>query len=252
MTPARPPAPAIEVLPGPEELARRAADEVVAVLGAALDRRPRASWVLAGGSTPRRLYELLAARSGALDWLRVELFWGDERCVEPTSPASNFALARSTLLASLALDGGRVHRIHGELAPSEAARRYDRQIAAALSQGPFDLVLLGLGADGHVASLFPGATPPVDRLAAVVEAPVEPRRRVTLTPTALASARRLLVLVSGREKAAAVAAALDPGRRAELVSDGVHPAGGGALWLLDRAAAGNLSRGALERAREGS
>ncbi len=240
MTGAGPRAPRVEVLSGPEELARRAADEVVTALGEAIERRSRASWVLAGGSTPRRLYELLAARPRALDWRRVHLFWGDERCVEPSSPASNFGLARDTLLARLPFAGERVHRLRGELTPAEAARRYSREVEAALARDPFDLVLLGLGADGHVASLFPGAKPPLGEVVAVVESPVEPRLRVTLTTASLSRSRRLLYLVGGRDKAAAVARALDPSRRGELVSDRVRPSAGDTVWLLDRGAAAEL------------
>ena len=240
MTERRPRTARVEVLADAEELARRAAGEVAAVLGGALERRPRATWVLAGGSTPRRLYELLAGRPRALDWRRVELFWGDERCVEPTSAASNFGLARDTLLARLPFAGDRVHRIRGELPPAAGARRYAREVEAALGGGRFDLVLLGLGGDGHVASLFPGAMPAAAALAAAVEASVEPRWRVTLTAAALARTRRLVYLVCGRDKATAVARALDPERQAELVSDQVRPSSGETLWLLDREAAGAL------------
>lgn len=233
--------PEVRVFAGPESLARAAAEEVLVALGDALGRRSRASWVLPGGSTPRRLYERLASQPEALDWARVELFWTDERCVAPRSPASNFALVRDTLLAKLPLAPDRVHRLRGELPPAEAARLYAAEVAAELERGPFDLVLLGLGADGHTASLFPGPGPVPDGLAAAVKAPFEPRRRVTLTPAALANNRRLVYLVAGRNKAAAVARALDPDHRAEVVSDRIVPRGG-TLWLLDREAAAGLSR----------
>ncbi len=232
--------PGIEVLADAEALARRAATEVLRVLGAALEQYARASWVLAGGSTPRRLYEILAGRPRAIDWRRVELFWGDERCVEPTRAASNFRLVRETLLARLPFSGHRVHRVRGELPPAEGAADYARQVAAALDGGPFDLVLLGLGADGHVASLFPGALPAAGELVAAIEAPAEPRWRVTLTPAALARTRRLLYLVRGRDKAAALARALDPARQVDLISDQVRPRAGATLWLVDREAAAEL------------
>ena len=230
----------VEVFAGPEELAQRAAGEVVAVLGEALERSPTATWVLAGGSTPRRLYEILAGRPRALDWRRVELFWGDERCVEPSSAASNFRLAADTLLAGLPFAEDRVHRVRGELPAAEAANLYAQEVEVALSRGPFDLVLLGLGADGHVASLFPGAMPPPGPLAALIEAPASPKLRLTMTPAALASSRRLVYLVRGRDKAGAVARALDPGRQVELVTDLVRPSAGTTLWLLDREASGEL------------
>ena len=227
----------VELLADGEALARRAAHEVTEVLSEALERRGRASWVLAGGSTPRRTYELLADRPEALAWSRVELYWGDERCVAPESPASNYRLARETLLAGLPIADERVHRVHGELSPAEAARRYAAELEAALADEPFDLVLLGLGTDGHVASLFPGAIPPPGEMAAAVQAPTEPRWRVTMTPGALRQARRLVYLVGGSGKAAAAARALRPAREGEVASDLVRPGGGGTLWLLDRAAA---------------
>ena len=231
----------VEVLPDAEALAHRAADEVVAVLGEAVERRGLATWVLAGGSTPRPTYELLAACPDALDWRRVELYWGDERCVEPVSPQSNYRLVRETLLAALPISGERVNRIHGERPPAEAARLYAEEVEAALARGPFDLVLLGLGADGHTASLFPAPGEMPGGLAAAVEAPVEPHRRVTLTPEALRHGRRLVYLVSGRDKAPAVARALDPGSRGGLVTDRVLPEEGTILWLLDRQAAAELA-----------
>ncbi len=132
-----------------------------------------------------------------------------------------------------------MHRIRGEQSPPVAAEEYQREIAAALARGPFDLVLLGLGADGHTASLFPGWVALPGALAAAVEAPVEPRRRVTLTAAALRRCRRLLFLVAGRDKAVAVARALDPARSGE-VSAALRPSAGDTVWLLDRAAAAEL------------
>lgn len=230
----------VAILTDTEELARRAAAEVVTVLGGALERGAVARWVLAGGSTPRRLYEILAGLPQALDWQRVELFWGDERCVGPSSSASNFAMVRDTLLAHLPFDSARVHRVRGELPPAEGARRYGRHVEAVLAAGPFDLVLLGLGADGHVASLFPGALPAVGEPVAVVEAPTEPKWRVTMVAATLARTRRLIYVVQGGDKAPAVAAALATNRQVELVSDLVRPETGGTLWLLDREAAAQL------------
>ena len=241
MTDRRPSRPAVEVVGGPEACAERAADVVLDVLRRALERRGRAAWVLAGGSTPRRLYRVLAGRPEALDWRRVELFWGDERCVEPDSPASNFRMVRETLLARLPLVERHVHRVRGELPPAEAAGRYAAEVETALSRGPFDLVLLGLGTDGHVASLFPGTLPRPGGLTAAVRAPVEPRDRVTLTPAALRQCRHLVFLVCGGGKAPAVARALGPEGPTPTPSGLVRPAGGRTVWLLDRAAADGLA-----------
>lgn len=238
----------VEILADAKRLAERAAGVVGAALGAAVAVRGRARWVLAGGSTPRRLYRTLAesaagppaGRALDLDWGSVELYWGDERCVPPEDPESNFALVRSNLLDAVELPVSRIHRIRGELAPEAAAAEYEAVVRRALAEGPFDLVLLGLGADGHVASLFPGAEPPAGLVAPALS-PAPPRRRVTLTPAALAATRQMVFLVSGAGKAAAVARALAPETGgARPPSAWVRPPAGEILWLLDRDAAGAL------------
>lgn len=223
-------------------LARHAAREVVAALGAALTDRGQASWVLSGGSTPLLLFRRLAAEPAALDWRRVSFYWADERCVPPERPESNYGAARRELLDRLPVTGERVHRIRGELPPAEAVRRYERQVAAALAAGQFDLVLLGLGADGHTASLFPGALPAVSggRLVAATTSPVPPAARVSLTPAALSASRRTIFMVAGESKAEAVAASLSPASPDGSVAGLVRPTAGRPLWLLDRAAAAGL------------
>lgn len=174
--------------------------------------------VLAGGSTPRACYERLARMT--LPWGRVSVFFGDERCVPPSDAESNYELARRALLQHVA--PASVHRMAAELGPAEGAARYEALIAAA----PLDLVLLGIGPDGHTASLFPGnaALGASTYVAPVFGAPKPPPERVTLTFRALAEARRVIVLVSGADKADAVRRA----RAAEV------PAGriAGAEWLV--------------------
>jgi 6-phosphogluconolactonase len=156
--------------------------------------------VLTGGSTPGRAYE--HAVEAEPDWSRVSLWWGDERCVSPDDDRSNYKLAKDTLLDCLASQPD-VHRIEGELAPDEAARRYDTQIAGV----ELDLLLLGIGPDGHMASLFPGS-PQLDVTdVSVTSGPagLEPFvDRVTLTVPAIQAARRIVFLVSGESKADAV------------------------------------------------
>ena len=182
---------------------------------------------LAGGTTPARAYQLLARMP--LDWGRVVVLFGDERCVPPGHPDSNYRMARETLLDQVF--PMTVHRMPGELGPDEGARLYEGVVRA---NSPLDLVLLGIGPDGHTASLFPGH--PELRAAGhavgVRAAPKPPPERISLTLTALREARRVVVLATGEDKADAIA----------LARDGVVPAGmiPEAEYLLDRAAAARL------------
>lgn len=243
-------APRLRVLDSPAELAREAAVEVVELLGAALRERGRARLVLAGGSTPRALYRELAAEPlrSRLDWTRVECFFGDERCVPPDHADSNFRMANEILLAPLKIAPDRVFRMRGEDDPEQAARRYEESIQKEFgtSAAPrFDLILLGLGDDGHTASLFPG-TPALDerrRLVVPNRAPQGATQRITFTASLINQARAVVFLVSGRSKAPALKAVLedraaDPARfPAKLV----RPEEGRLIWFLDRAAAADLT-----------
>ena len=189
---------------------------------------------LSGGGTPRPAYE--SAARLAPDWSGVEVWWADERCVPPDDERSNFRLARVALLDRLAVPPRAVHRILGELAPQEAARRYDDELRSVT----FDLVLLGVGADGHTASLFPNdeALEEEQRLAVAVEGPDV--ARVTLTPPPLRAARHVVFLVVGEEKAEAVRRAFGappgPGTPASLIRAERTTA------ILDREAADELGR----------
>ena len=193
---------------------------------------------LTGGSTPRRAYELAAQAEP--DWSRAGAWWGDERCVPPDEERSNYRLAREALLDRLdALPA--VHRIRGELDPSEAAEEYERE----LGDTRLDLVLLGLGPDGHVASLFPQAPTLRERERRVVAAepglePFVPR--VTMTIPTLSAAPVVLFLVTGAEKSKAVRAAFvdDPSERTPASL--VRAVGGLTLAILDRAAASSIEK----------
>jgi 6-phosphogluconolactonase len=192
---------------------------------------------LTGGSTPGRAYELAAELEP--DWSRSGVWWGDERCVPPDDERSNFGLARRTLLDRLAAEPARVHRIRGEDEPPAAAAVYDQELRGT----NFDLLLLGLGPDGHVASLFPRspALEETERLAVAAEPKLDPRvMRVTLTPPALRSTRLLVLLVSGEEKAEAVAAALSGPPDPAVPGSLIRAEGGETIAVLDRAAAARL------------
>ncbi len=214
-----------------EALADGGAELVAARLGDAIARRGQASIVLAGGSTPRLLYQRLIAHP--IDWASVHIYFGDERCVPPTDPASNYRMACEALVDHLPMPPAQLVRIAGELGPAEAAARYAAIVAAAPR---LDLVLLGMGDDGHVASLFPDtAEPEDDTIAIATRSPIAPHQRVSLTLRAIAAARTVVLLVSGAAKAARLAAV-----HAELrAGRPVLPAAriGPAIWLVDEAAA---------------
>jgi len=212
--------------------AETACREAAELLAAAAERGGHVA--LSGGSTPVPAYEL-AARL-APDWSRVEVWWADERCVPPDDPQSNYGLVRRSLLDRLTRDAAAVHRVRGELPPTEAADAYEAKLVDVV----FDFVLLGIGPDGHTASLFPN-DPAVDELrrraVAVQRADVD---RVTLTIPVLIAAETIVFLVTGEEKAPAAARAFaaepDPATPASLV----RSASGTTIALLDRAAAGHL------------
>jgi 6-phosphogluconolactonase len=194
--------------------------------------------VLTGGSTPRVAYELAATL--APDWSRVELWWGDERCVPPADELSNFGMAKTALLDRIEKPPRAVHRMRGELGREAGADEYARELADV---GPFDLVLLGLGPDGHVASLFPGfPTLDVTEPDAIgSEAGHEPFvDRITLTLPRLCATRELLFLVAGEQKADGVARALAGEPSHETPGSLARATEGPTRAVLDRAAAANL------------
>lgn len=238
-------APELFTFSGTTRLARAAAETVIETLRAALAERDRASFVLTGGSTPIPLYRLLAADyRHALDWERVDVFFGDERHVPHDDEDSNFRMARDTLLDGLPLSPDRIHPMPTADSPDADARAYEETLRAYFGDGlpAFDLLLLGMGADGHVASLFPGspALDETERWVVATESPPSSpvRDRVTLTFPALNAARTVLFLVAGASKRDALAAVhRDPGDAppAERVE-----AQDRLLWFVDEDAAGDL------------
>lgn len=232
--------PKISVWPDSAALMEAAALRIVLIGQQAIAERGQFVWALSGGATPRPLYELLASKrfAHALDWSRVQFFWSDERCVAPDHPDSNYRLARVALLDALALREDQVQRIRGEDDPTQAAEAYEQQVRAA---GGLDLVLLGMGGDGHVASLFPGSRALQETQRWVVTN-VSPAgaQRVTFTLPAINAAKLVLLLVAGADKAARVKEALrDPG--AQLPVQRIHPTQGRLEWMLDTQAAGGLT-----------
>jgi 6-phosphogluconolactonase len=218
-----------------EELAREAAAFVAGRLTAVLAERPRASIALSGGSTPLAMNRALAACP--LSWERLDFFQADERAVAPDDPASNFASATASLF-SLLPRAPQIHRMPAELLDLEAAARaYEAQVPDRL-----DVIVLGLGEDGHTCSLFPGH-PTLDervrRVLPVLDSPKPPPRRLTLTPPVLERAGELLILVTGPAKAQAVSRALHEGPVREVPGRLARRG----TWYLDRAAAELLGGG---------
>jgi 6-phosphogluconolactonase len=237
----------IVVLPHASAVAHEAVQRFVALAREAAASRGRFSVALSGGSTPGTMYRLLAEEpyQGQIPWAKVHLFWGDERCVPPDDPGSNYRLAEETLIARVPIPAGNIHRVRGELDPGEAARSYVRELRDFFCgpQPRFDLVLLGLGEDGHTASLFPGSAvlDETTRLAVAVEAHYQdrPAYRVTLTLPVLNAARQILFLITGSAKAGIVQAALE-GKPGCLPAQRIRPSAGQLTWLLDAAAASQL------------
>jgi 6-phosphogluconolactonase len=239
----------IHVYEGPEELAGAAAGEFAAKAGEAIEELGRFAVVLAGGSTPKAMYGVLAREyAGRIDWSRVHIFFGDERPVPPDHDDSNYKLASETLLDHVPI--GSVHRMRGELPPDEAATAYEKELRTffgAEGVPRFDLILLGLGRDGHTASLFPetSALEVHDRL--VVANPVLKldTTRITLTVPVINAARAVIFLVAGEDKAEAIEKILenDPDPRAYPASL-IQPAGE-LEWVLDQSAASLLDKGSV-------
>ena len=209
------------------------AEWIAAAAEADIRERGHCTLALSGGAAPQPVYERLAREplAGRIHWRDVEIFFGDERAVPPDDPASNYRMAMAALLARVPIPAAAVHRLEAERADRDAAARaYERLLPDRL-----DVLLLGMGADGHTASLFPGAAALDERDRRIVPAtgPTAPRERLTITPPVIAAARRVAVLIAGADKAATVVRALQgPVQPRDLP---VQLALGG-VWFVDRAA----------------
>ncbi|HEY2731506.1 MAG TPA: 6-phosphogluconolactonase [Polyangia bacterium] len=243
---AQPPGgPTIVVAPDLDGLARLAADRVRVIAADAVAARGRFRFALAGGSTPRALYAHLAAARD-LDWAHTDVFFGDERSVGPDDPQSNFRMAREALLAPGGVPPENVRRMRGEDPDLDAAARDYEAALGGPAAPPLDLALLGMGADGHTASLFPGtkALDETARLCVAVEVPELATRRLTLTTPVFLAARELLFLVAGADKAETLRDVLGPSREprrwpSQVLLCRAHPRV--ALLFCDLAAASKLS-----------
>ncbi len=247
--------PFIEVFRDHKKLIQVAAEYMTEIASQGIKDHSRAVIALSGGSTPRPIYSLLASQtySQRIDWSRIHIFWGDERCVFPDNSQSNYRMARETLLDVVPISVNNVHRIHGEEDPEKAAAAYEEELRTFFgvntTEGSphlgFDLILLGMGDDGHTASLFPGAPALKEKQRWVMAQYVElvSMWRITLTPLVINAAKNVLFIVSGEEKAERLHSVLEgPFQPESLPAQAIRPSRGRLLWLLDKAAAGELER----------
>jgi 6-phosphogluconolactonase len=234
-----------------ESVAQGASEWIAGLARDAVAGRGRFSLALAGGSTPRRIYEILAGEEGpgrGIDWSKVHVFFGDERTVPPDHADSNFRMANDAMLSRVALPPENVHRMIGEGDAVANARLYEDELRSFFGDDAdwpaFDLVMLGMGDDGHTASLFPGTTALDERCAWVVANWVEKFQtyRITLTAPAINHAARVLFTVTGAGKAARLKEVVEGERdTSRLPSQLVEPRGGTIDWFVDEGAAGQLS-----------
>jgi 6-phosphogluconolactonase len=238
--------PEIKVLPTPAEIAVEAAERWVEAYAAAVAERGVFTVALSGGSTPKALHAILASESykARVDWTRVHVFFGDERCVPPDHADSNYRMATETLLSKVPIPPDNVYRMMGEIDPAEAGDRYDQLLNEQFGEaGGLDLCLLGLGDDGHTASLFPHTSALKETTRNAVAHHVEKSTtgqswRLTLTAAFINRSREVMFLVAGASKAKALATVLEGERNPEqFPAQLILPSNGKLTWLLDIAAA---------------
>jgi len=238
----------LHIYADPPALYRSAAGMVAELAGSTVESRGRFAVALSGGNTPKQLYRLLASDFRLrIPWDRTHLFWGDERFVPDEDPLSNYRMAKEELLDRIEIPASNIHSIPTGFSDSDAAAStYEQTLHSffAAAAPSFDLILLGMGSDGHVASLFPGtaALEERERWVVSVRADAEPPIRVSLTLPVINAAHRIMVLITGREKRAAVKQVFGCDReKRPLLPAGLLQPAGELHWLLDREAAGDAA-----------
>jgi len=233
----------------PVHLAKIAADIFTATAGNSISNRGHFVVAVSGGSTPRRMYRMLSEKPHGLSpsWSKTYIFWVDERCVPERNPASNYGAAKRDFLDKVPIPEAQVYPMPGRLSPEEGAQKYQKMIIEffhlADNQFPdFDLIFLGMGADGHTASLFPGqdALDEMERLIVATKGSEPNVNRLTMTLPVLNRARKIVFLISGREKAASLKAVFE-NKKIQLPAQRIQPLNGELIWLLDRESASLLS-----------
>lgn len=234
--------PVVRILPSVEELSEVVAEIIWSALNNLQSER-KLTVALPGGSTPAKVFRYLSSRhKSTIDWPLIDFFWGDERCVPPEHEESNFKMARINLLDPLGIPGGNLHRVKGEDYPEQALMHYRRVLGSQVPREndlpAFDLVLLGMGDDGHTASLFPDDEPALssDEVCVIAAHPQTGQKRISLTLPVLNNARLVVFLVTGASKADIVKKVLSPGSKDDLPAVKVKPAHGELVWLLDKEA----------------
>ena len=244
----------VQVVEDAEALSRTAAVAIVRQVNEALQKRELFTIALSGGSTPELLYALLATDASLreeVDWGKIHFLWGDERCVPPDHPESNYRMANEAMLSKVPVPAANIHRVRAEDSDAgKAAEAYEQEVRLLFKLGPgelprLDCVLLGMGPDGHTASLFPGTTALNEKERLVVANWVEKFRthRITMTAPVLNNAYSIMFLVGGEEKAEVLREVLQGDRQPERYpSQLIQPAHGKLLWLIDKAAAKLLKK----------
>ncbi len=243
----------IHVYPNKEKLVIATTERVINLIGQAIQENGFCNIALAGGNTPREVYSMLAANSyrGRVDWNRIHLFWGDERMVPPEHRDSNFRMVQQTLLKHVNIPDGNVHRIRGEIEPEQASVEYTKLLHDHFREDSprFDLILLGVGEDGHTASLFPDtdAIEECERHAVAVFVPRLNTWRVTLTVPVLNAAREVFFLVSGSPKSNIIKHIMSIKQPTkDLPATLVNPENGTLHWMLDSDAAALINKNLKE------
>ena len=238
----------LQVYRDPQALAQAVADLFITIGNLAMADRGAFRVALSGGNTPRDAYELLGSEpfKEEISWSDVFIYFGDERCVPPDDEQSNYRMAKRSFLDAVGIPRANVHRIAGEKDPGHAANEYASLLRADLGDTPhFDLFLLGLGPDGHTASLFPGTPPDLEQgsLVRAVYAESQLAWRVTMTPKVINLSRTVAFTVQGQEKAAILAAVYDgPIDPVKYPAQIVRPVAGRLIWIVDDLAAGMLKQ----------
>lgn len=239
----------IAIYPDIDTLSQQAAQYVVRIASESIAARGRFTIALSGGTTPRKLYSLLGTEpySSQIDWKLVDIFWGDERCVPPDNPDSNYLMAQEALLSKIPVPALQVHRMPADQPDRDAAsQEYTIEMQRTFGSNgipAFDLIQLGMGPEGHTASLFPHqpSLHEKQRLVMPVSVPKPPPDRLTFTPPLLNAARNILFLVTGSDKAEALHSVLEGEYHPEeYPAQVVRPPNGEVLWMLDKEVAMNL------------
>jgi len=237
----------IRIVADPAAIADAAAEKIISLADAAISERGKFSIALSGGSTPKTLFSLLATDvySRRVGWKNWQIYFGDERCVPPEHPDSNFRMASEAMLNHVAIPAENIHRMKGEIDPQQSAVEYGRLLKQNFGDGGLEVILLGMGDDGHTASLFPHTAALEETHHRCVANYVEKLNawRITMSAPFINRAAQVIIMVSGAAKAARIQQVLNgPPDPKTLPIQMVAPANGEVLWVLDKPAAAELDR----------